>query len=90
VGHLVVVDDQQIPRLNGEVEAQLRIIEDGIEGIEGFAIGRLQELADQLVAPFDPVAQVAQGGAIAGVGEDRKAQGFDPDKVVAGSKIYHF
>ena len=86
MGHLVVVDKKQIPWRQGEVVSQLRIIKGGIKGIKGIAIKRLQGLADALVASFNPITHVAQGGPIAGVAEDRKAVGFDPGKVFAGSR----
>ncbi len=86
VGHLVVVDEQQIPGRHGEIVAQLRIIEGGIEGIEGITIERPQRFADPLLARFDPITHVAQGGAIAGLSEDRKAVGLDRGQVVAGAR----
>ena len=88
LGHILVVDEQQAPWREGEIVSQLRIIEGGIEGIEGLAIKRPQRFADPLLVRFDRITHAGQAGAIAGVGEDRKAVGLDRGQVVTGSRLH--
>ena len=72
MGGFVVVAKQQITRLQAQFMAEARIVEARIQLIEGLPVVVCQGFAQAGVARFDPVAHVAQGGAVGGLLEHRK------------------